>query len=93
MKTLNVLAVVGVFSLSSMSAVMAGEVKGEQKIKADANVQVQTNANKSEQHMNIGGVKGKGVISGKQDINTKGNIQVQTNTVGSKQGMEVGTVQ
>ena len=93
MKTLKVLAVVGAFSLSSMSVVMAGEIKGEQKINADANVQVQSNATKSEQNMNIGSVKGKGVVSGKQDINTKGNVQVQSNTTGSKQGMEVGAVQ
>jgi len=93
MKTLKVLAIAGVFSLQGMSAVFAGEIKGEQKIKADANIQVQTNANNSDQKMKIGGVSGKGVVSGKQDIKTKGNIQVQTNTNNSKQGMEVGNVQ
>jgi hypothetical protein len=93
MKTLKVLAIAGVISLQGMSAAFAGEIKGDQKIKADANVQVQTNTNNSEQKMNIGGVSGKGVISGKQNISTKGNVQVQTNTNNSKQGMEVGTVQ
>jgi hypothetical protein len=93
MKTAKIVVLVGVFALQGLSAAMAGEIKGEQKIKADANVQVQTNTTNSEQKMNIGGVSGKGVISGKQNIQTKGNVQVQTNTANSKQSMEVGTVQ
>jgi hypothetical protein len=91
-KTLKVLAVAGVIAFQGMAAALAGEVKGEQTIKATANGQVQTNANKSEQKMQIGSVEGKGVISGKQKITSTANAQVQTNTNNSKQGMEIGSV-
>ena len=75
-----------------ISSAWAGEIKGEQDIKADANLQIQGAGAKNKQEMEIGTVKGKGVISGKQKINTTGNLQVQGAGGANKQSMEIGTV-
>ena len=91
MKLSKLVIVAVAATLGSVSA-WAGEIKGEQDIKANANMQIQGTGTKNEQEMAIGTVKGKGVISGKQKINTTGNLQVQGAGAGNKQDMEIGTV-
>ena len=89
---LSKLVIVAVAATLGSASAWAGEIKGEQDIKANANMQIQGTGAKNQQEMAIGSVKGKGVISGKQKINTTGNLQVQGAGAGNKQAMEIGTV-
>jgi hypothetical protein len=80
------------FAAQGFAAAWAGEIKGEQNIKANANAQTQVNSTNSKQDLKIGTVEGQGKITGKQKINTNANAQTQVNSSNSKQSMEIGSV-